>query len=76
MAAFANVLNIGVYGCPGKGLALMQLRIALSRIALNFDLSFGPGETGVPFDTKVMDTFTLTLPKLDVVFKERTRSQI
>lgn len=52
----------------------MQMRSVISRIALNFDLSFAPGETGVLFDTKVKDTFTMTLPQLDIVFNERMRS--
>jgi cytochrome P450 len=61
----------GAYACPGKNLALMSLRITLSHIALLFDLSFAPGETGERFDQGVMDTFTMTLKPLDLVFTPR-----
>jgi cytochrome P450 len=62
----------GVYGCIGKNLALMQLRAVLSRLVLNFDFSFAPGDTGDEFDTNALDTFTLTLPPLQMVLTSRT----
>jgi len=49
----------------------MQLRAVLSRLVLNFDLSFAPGETGDEFDTNALDTFTLTLPPLQMVLASR-----
>lgn len=49
----------------------MQLRGVISLIAMKFDLDFAPGETGVAFDTEALDTFTMTLPPLKVLFKER-----
>lgn len=61
----------GPYGCPGKNLAMMSLRIALSRIAQQFDITFAPGETGEGFDKGAMDTFTTTLPPLLVQFHNR-----
>ena len=65
--------KIGVYGCAGKQLALLELRSALARIALNFDMSFAPGENGVQFDKGAKDTFVFTLDQLQLVFTERSR---
>ncbi|KAK7513236.1 cytochrome P450 [Phyllosticta citriasiana] len=63
----------GVYACPGKNLAYMEMRSVLSRLALRFDLAFAPGETGVAFDEGPMDTFTLMLPPLHLVLTERKK---
>ncbi|KAL1962758.1 hypothetical protein VTN77DRAFT_9212 [Rasamsonia byssochlamydoides] len=65
--------QIGPYSCVGKQLALMQLRSVLSRIALNFDIAFAPGEDGVAFDQGARDTFTFTVSPLQLVFKERSK---
>lgn len=64
-------VEIGQYSCAGKQLALMELRLAIVLVALNFDLSLAPGETGVEFDQGAKDTFTLALSALQVVFQER-----
>lgn len=61
----------GPYGCVGKQLALMELRVVLARIALNFDL-FAHGEDASVFDQEARDTFTLSLSPLQLVFRERT----
>ncbi|KKY28931.1 putative cytochrome p450 [Diplodia seriata] len=61
----------GIFSCPGKTLAYMELRLLLTRIALTFDIEFAPGEDGVKFDTHPMDTFTLLNEPLKLVFKER-----
>ncbi|KAF2793406.1 cytochrome P450 [Melanomma pulvis-pyrius CBS 109.77] len=63
--------SLGAYGCPGKNLAQLSLRISLSMIAQNFDISFAPGETGEAFDNEVLDTFTVTLPPLQLQFTPR-----
>jgi|SRR5690242_12988745 len=63
--------SLGAYNCPGKNLAQMSLRIALSVIAQSFDISFAPGETGEAFDKELLDTFTVTLPRLYLQFKPR-----
>jgi cytochrome P450 len=63
--------SLGAYSCPGKNLAQLSLRIALSTIVQNFDISFAPGETGEAFDKEVLDTFTVTLPPLHLEFKAR-----
>ncbi|KAL4791151.1 cytochrome P450 [Aspergillus venezuelensis] len=61
----------GPYVCPGKKLALMSLRISISKLAQLYDISFAPGETGKLFETKTLDTFTTTLPPLNVQFVHR-----
>jgi cytochrome P450 len=63
---------IGAYSCPGKNLAQMSLRISLSMIAQSFDVAFAPGETGEAFEKEVLDTFTVTLPPLQLRFTQRT----
>ncbi|KIW74868.1 hypothetical protein Z517_11638 [Fonsecaea pedrosoi CBS 271.37] len=61
----------GAFGCVGKQLAMMELRMVLSRVAMGFDIAFADGEDGVKFDTEVLDTFTLTLPPLKMKFTPR-----
>jgi hypothetical protein len=63
----------GAYSCPGKTLAQLSLRTSLSMIALSFDVSFAPGETGEAFDNEMLDTFTVTLPPLQLQFNQRSR---
>lgn len=43
----------------------------LSRVALSFDISYAPSETGEGFEKTQLDTFTLTLPPLPLMFKSR-----
>lgn len=52
-------------------MAIMQLRIALSRIAQEFDISFAPGETGEKFDKEAEDVVTTNLPPLMLQFTPR-----
>ncbi|GAD99504.1 benzoate 4-monooxygenase cytochrome P450, putative [Paecilomyces variotii No. 5] len=66
--------QIGPYGCVGKQLAYMNLRLAIVLVALNFDLGLAPGEDGVEFDKGAKDTFTLTLSPLQVIFNERAKA--
>ncbi|RFU30754.1 hypothetical protein B7463_g5576, partial [Scytalidium lignicola] len=63
--------SLGAYSCPGKNLAFMTLRIALSRAAQQFNLAFAPGETGNRFDEDALDTFTTTLPPVMVRVTKR-----
>lgn len=63
--------SLGAYSCPGKNLAQLSLRIALSTIVQNFNISFAPGETGEKFDNGMLDTFTVTLPPLHLRFEPR-----
>ncbi|KAF2112705.1 cytochrome P450 67 [Lophiotrema nucula] len=65
--------SLGAYSCPGKNLAQLSLRISLSSIVSNFDVSFAPNETGENFYNEILDTFTVTLPSLDLRFIPRNR---
>ncbi|KAL6856827.1 cytochrome P450 [Trichoderma novae-zelandiae] len=58
----------GQWACPGRNLAMMEMRMVLSRIALQYNVSFANPDDGKSFDTDVMDTFTLTLPPLHLMF--------
>ncbi|KAL4901993.1 hypothetical protein BDW74DRAFT_187010 [Aspergillus multicolor] len=65
--------QLGRYGCVGKQLALMEMRLVIARIALEFDIAFAPGETGEMFDREAKDTFTFTVGPLMLDFRERSR---
>lgn len=65
-------LSAGAYSCPSKTLAQLSLRTSLSMIAQSFDVSFAPGETGHTFDKEMLDTFTVTLPPLQLRFTPRS----
>jgi hypothetical protein len=54
----------------------MQLRWAISLIALNFDISLAPGEDGVSFDQGAKDTFTFSVSPLQMAFQTRAKSNI
>ncbi|KAH0524178.1 hypothetical protein TsFJ059_009080 [Trichoderma semiorbis] len=58
----------GQWACPGRNLAMMELRMALSHIALRYSISFAHADASKSFDSGVMDTFTLTLPPLHLIF--------
>lgn len=58
----------GAYSCPGKNLAYMSLRVALSTLVQKFDISFAAGETGTDFENNALDTFVITLPPLHLTF--------
>lgn len=61
----------GPYTCAGKQLAFWQMRMALWRIARDFDISLAPGEDPGRFDAGARDTFTMAVPPLHMVFKKR-----
>ncbi|KAA8901371.1 cytochrome P450 67 [Sphaerosporella brunnea] len=63
----------GTFGCVGKNLALMELRMVLAKVALNFELEFAEGENGSRIEEETKDTFTLTVTPLFVIFKEREK---
>ena len=64
-------IPIGVYGCVGKNLAMLSLRVAISTLAQRYNIKFAPGETGEAFWNDALDTFTTFLPPLQVVFQPR-----
>lgn len=65
----------GAYSCPGKNLAMVNLRMSIAAILLTFDVGFAPGEDGVSFDTGGLDTFVVTLPSLTLKFEPRGRTE-
>jgi hypothetical protein len=46
--------------------------MSLAMIAQNFDVTFAPGESGEHFDHEMLDTFTVTLPPLQLQFNSRS----
>ncbi|KAI8963127.1 cytochrome P450 [Daldinia sp. FL1419] len=61
----------GTYSCPGKNLAMITLRIAISSLVQHYDIAFAPGETGEVFDKEAQDTFTTYLQPLFLQFSPR-----
>lgn len=61
----------GEYICAGKALAFMEMRMALSKIALRYDMAFAPGFDVEEFDNGSLDTFTLSVPELRLVLTKR-----
>ncbi|KAI4599031.1 hypothetical protein KJ359_002448 [Pestalotiopsis sp. 9143b] len=66
---------LGAYACPGKSVARLSVRTALSLILMHFDVSFAPGEDGEAFDKDFLDTFVVTLSPLRLCFTARKRTQ-
>lgn len=63
--------SIGRFSCPGKQLALMNLRRATALIAHKYDVAFAPGQRSEDFLAGMLDHFTRGVPKLDLVFTPR-----
>lgn len=63
--------SIGRFSCPGKQLALMNLRRATALIAHKYDIAFAPGQRSEDFLAGMLDHFTRGVPKLDLVFTPR-----
>lgn len=63
--------SAGRFSCPGKQLALMSLRRAMSLICYQYDVAFAPGQRAEDFTAGLLDHFTLGVPKLDLVFTPR-----
>ncbi|KAF7596508.1 hypothetical protein BBP40_001380 [Aspergillus hancockii] len=61
----------GAFTCAGKALAMMQMRMLISCVALRYDVGFAPGEDGVAFWEGARETLTLWIPGLKMVFRER-----
>ncbi|KAF1944269.1 cytochrome P450 [Clathrospora elynae] len=66
--------QMGMHACAGKNLAYLTLRIALSALVQNFDITFAPGETGEKFDGDYLSSFVMTLRPLQLVFIPRSRA--
>ncbi|EGR44205.1 uncharacterized protein TRIREDRAFT_70842, partial [Trichoderma reesei QM6a] len=62
--------NRGPWACPGRHLAMMEMRMVLSRIALQFDVGFALGK-GEGFERDTVDNVSMTLPELNILFTLR-----
>jgi len=63
--------SYGSYKCIGNNLAMMEMRAVAANIVHKFDVRAAPGEDFDSIENKTMDTFTLTLGKLEVVLSRR-----
>lgn len=61
----------GKYLCPGKNLAMMEMTMVLSRVALRYKLGGLEDEVAVRFENEALDTFTMSVPPLPLVFTRR-----
>lgn len=58
----------GPFAFVGKALAMMQLRMLISCVALRYEgLAFAPGEDGARFWSEAKETLTLWIPPLQLV---------
>ncbi|KAJ3539507.1 hypothetical protein NM208_g5462 [Fusarium decemcellulare] len=64
--------SIGRYSCVGKQLGLMEVRYVVAHVIRAFDFRLADGQTKEAFLQSKRDTFTLALPKLDMVFLPRS----
>lgn len=61
----------GPYGCIGRPLALMQMRLVIADTISRFDLEYPPGNDGSEFIEKTKDHFTWGLAELNICFRAR-----
>jgi len=66
-----QAFSSGPYGCIGKNLAYMEIRLLTAQLVMTFDVSFAPGEDGSRLLEKSTDHFTMGLADLDLVFTKR-----
>lgn len=63
---------IGPNNCPGKSLALMEIRSVIARTLREFDVKFPEEVTfDIGFFDGVKDHFVAGVPKIDLVFTQR-----
>ncbi|KAF2736158.1 cytochrome P450 [Polyplosphaeria fusca] len=60
--------GLGPHLCAGKHMAYMSMRIALSKLVMEFDVKFAPGEDGIAFYTQESETFSTLVPPLQLKF--------
>lgn len=63
--------NSGPYGCIGRNLALMEIRLLTLQILDTFDVGFGEKEDGHALMTKTIEHFTMGLAPLRLRFQRR-----
>ncbi|KAK8085661.1 hypothetical protein PG997_006932 [Apiospora hydei] len=64
--------HLGKHACIGKPMAMEEMRSVLARLALQFDMDLAPGQDWEEHQEKIMDHFTMSLPKLYLSFRQRT----
>jgi tryprostatin B 6-hydroxylase len=63
--------TIGVYGCVGKNLALMNLRVVTTRLLRNFEFRLAEGTTEEKMYKESRDLFVIYLGGIELLLKER-----
>lgn len=61
----------GRYGCAGKQLGLMELRLVIAALVTRFEVGFVDGDDGEAMIRDTKDNFTTAPGKLSLVFRER-----
>lgn len=61
----------GKYACPGKNLALMEMAMVISRVALRYRITGLEEDVAERFERDTLDTFTMSVPALPLVFTRR-----
>ncbi|KIW03129.1 uncharacterized protein PV09_05771 [Verruconis gallopava] len=65
--------SIGKFSCIGKQFALNELRTVVTKMVLEFDVAFAPGEDGTKLLTESKDVFTMSNAELRLIWTERTK---
>ncbi|PNH26829.1 hypothetical protein VD0002_g4970 [Verticillium dahliae] len=63
----------GRYSCVGKQLGLMEIRTVTAELLRRYNVSLAPDQSVKAFTDKLVDGFTLTCPKLDIIFTPRDK---
>ncbi len=61
----------GRYGCVGRNLGLMELRIVTALLVAKFEVGFAPGDDGTELIENTRDAFASAPGKLELVFRAR-----
>lgn len=61
----------GKYACPGKNLAMMEMTMVVSRVALRYQMELLSDAIAERFEKGTLDTFTMTVPALPLIFTRR-----
>lgn len=61
----------GRYGCVGRNMGLMELRIVAALLVAKFDITFAPGDDGAELVEDCRDAFASAPGKLKLVFQAR-----
>lgn len=62
----------GQYACPGRHLAMMEMRMVISRIVMRYQrIEFADRGDVERFDEGALDTFTMSVPPLPLLFTRR-----